>query len=74
MNEIAKLTASSVAGKFNEIAPFVPPAASANDERIVRDFLTNPDWGKYKYMEGSEIYAERANALKAFNRIMGRGK
>ncbi len=40
------------------------------DEKLVWDFLTNPEWGTYTYMESSEIYADKYYALKAFSRII----
>ncbi len=43
---------------------------TTSDEQIIRDFLTNKDWGKYPYMEGSEIYADRDKALAALNRMV----
>lgn len=33
----------------------------------VREFLSNPDWGTVRYMEGSEVYTDIQSALHTVN-------
>jgi hypothetical protein len=40
----------------------------------IRVFLRKPEWGNSDYMEGSEIYSDRDDALLAISVALGEGQ
>lgn len=52
--------------------PVASPAFESADIKTIREFLSNPSWGTYRYMEGTEIYSDRDKALEALTRISAR--